>query len=361
MYRSLIGITLAGTLVAALLWMSHTAEIRAQEDAKSPDQFAQTDTLTQLQQRLDSTIRERGVARAVPTQTVTSPANSTILELVPEGRPVKEGDTLVVLDSSLHKAQLRKLEIELHTATSQAELAKRTVKRLQEQFELAQAVSESRMRTAELKREAFQAKSKTADLTDAEQRAIEAELQLGTLEARLSGLQLVSTLDQQLTQHRSELAAAEAKIRQTADQVSRVQNMIAASQIRAEAEGIVTYATQASRRTATSVIEEGAEVRERQTILQVFKPEEVEVVVSVHESRIARLKTGQPVKIQFDAYPDHIFQGAVAAISKVAAPAPWPNTDLKEFEVIVRLAGPPESRQGLRTGLTALAEIDVTD
>jgi HlyD family secretion protein len=104
-------------------------------------------------------------------------------------------------------------------------------------------------------------------------------------------------------------------------------------------------------------IEEGAEVRERQPIINLPDVTKMKVDSRVHESLIGYLQAGLPAKVRVDAYPDEFFKAKVATVSSVPMTGRWPNYDLREYEVIIHLTDEIEKVKKLRPGLTAQVEV----
>jgi membrane fusion protein (multidrug efflux system) len=71
-------------------------------------------------------------------------------------------------------------------------------------------------------------------------------------------------------------------------------------------------------------------------------PEEVWVEVNIKETQIRKLKLGQPVKVNVDAYPDDKFEGKVARIGSAAtsrfALLPTPNPSGNFTKITQRMA-----------------------
>jgi HlyD family secretion protein len=107
-------------------------------------------------------------------------------------------------------------------------------------------------------------------------------------------------------------------------------------------------------------IEEGAEVRERQPIINLPDVTKMKVDSRVHESLIGYLQAGLPAKVRVDAYPDEFFRAKVASVSSVPMTGRWPNYDLREYEVIIHLTDDVEKVKRLRPGLTAQVEVLVS-
>jgi len=125
--------------------------------------------------------------------------------------------------------------------------------------------------------------------------------------------------------------------------------------------GEVVYANlSSSRRRGGSdgpAIEEGAEVRERQPIINLPDVTRMKVDSRVHESLIGSLQAGLPAKVRVDAYPDEYFKAKGASVSSVPMTGSWPNFDLREYEVEIHITDEVEKVKKLRPGLTAQIEV----
>jgi HlyD family secretion protein len=98
-------------------------------------------------------------------------------------------------------------------------------------------------------------------------------------------------------------------------------------------------------------VEEGATVRERQTILRLPDLSQMQVKVNVHETKVEQLRAGMRARIRI---LDRELQGAVSSIANQPEPTSFFSASVKEYATIVKVDGQPE---GLRPGMTAEVEI----
>ena len=106
-----------------------------------------------------------------------------------------------------------------------------------------------------------------------------------------------------------------------------------------------------------SQIREGAEVYERQILMQLPDTSEMAAVVRIHEAKTDKLKIGQNVLIDVEGVPGKRFPGRVAKIAVVAdSQNRWLNPDLKEYETEIAME---KTDVLLKPGVTAHAEIYV--
>ncbi len=103
------------------------------------------------------------------------------------------------------------------------------------------------------------------------------------------------------------------------------------------------------------VIEEGAAVRERQTIVRIPDLRQMQVRTNVHESKVdlLDLELAAEIKILGQTY-----QGRVASIANQPEPPNFRSGNIKEYATLVRVEG---STAGIKPGMTAEVEILVAN
>lgn len=125
--------------------------------------------------------------------------------------------------------------------------------------------------------------------------------------------------------------------------------------IEAPQDGMVVYANdQSGMRFGGQqgpTIEEGATVRERQTILRLPDLSQMQVKVNVHETKVEQLRVGMRARIRI---LDRELQGAISSIANQPEPTSFFSASVKEYGTIVKIDGQPA---GLRPGMTAEVEI----
>jgi HlyD family secretion protein len=159
-------------------------------------------------------------------------------------------------------------------------------------------------------------------------------------------------------QCRSRLAQAQVKLSSAQEQlfwqekrVREINQNIEYCTIKAQAPGLVVYGTggtsdmfRAMRSrgmgSSSGVIAEGEAVTEGQTIISMPDTATMVAEIGVHETEVDKVKTGQPVTIVMDAFPDRVLEGEVIEV----APLPdqqrgFMNPDLKVYKTLVRIDG----------------------
>jgi hypothetical protein len=99
------------------------------------------------------------------------------------------------------------------------------------------------------------------------------------------------------------------------------------------------------------MVEEGAMVRERQTLIRLPDLAQMQVKCTVHESKIDSMRRGLRARIKVQ---DRDFQGIVTSVANQPEPSHWFAGNVKEYAAIVAIEGNPA---GLRPGMTAAVEI----
>lgn len=364
-----------------------------------------------LEARVDGTVREAGTLESANPLHFHClvPGQTTILSLAENGSYVQKGDLLVELDGSSIQEQIQQQQIAAITAESGSQQAQRELElaKLEAETALAAGKTDSLQHDPSADRMSIELEIKTQgkrlavlekkiELVSNQQSSnvestsealkyqlmlldfqTEAELTkekldhlksnvlprqetLQTQQSKLIALQ--QTLRKVKSEGNTQQALAELKARQTVakaelQRLDHLQQQLKNCRIVAPRDGIVAHANQTSRRAEPAGIEKGATVRERQALLHMPDLEHLQMNVQVHESKIARVKTGQSATIRFDAFPNQNFSGSVTAIADTPLPGAWPNLDVKQYEVIVSL---DQADPRLKIGLTGLVEIDVT-
>jgi multidrug resistance efflux pump len=175
----------------------------------------------------------------------------------------------------------------------------------------------------------------------------DAELELERVKAKI---------DAKIAQAEAEVRSAESEFRLAKDRWDNLVKQIENAVIKAPGPGTVIYATQGEgmRR---QVAEEGAQVRERQTLI--ILPDTTKMIgdLSIHESQVTKVAAGQSVVLRVDALPGRAFTGTVKRVS------PLPDTgqrmggnDIKVYKTQIEIHGENEGH-ALRPGMSAEAEI----
>lgn len=350
---------------------------------------------------------------------------TTILSIVPEGTMVKTGDLLCELDSALLVDKEKQQQIQVTQAEATLKQAEENVAIQKTQNESDNSAAKVALKLAELDQTKFLEGESERDLNVKEgaitksredlQRAeenfefskriakkgyknqndveadrikvVKAEIDLEIAKEDLKvekdyvqerkRIELKEDVDEKirnlervrrkgiatLAQFEAKLKASQLTYEVEKSEHERVLEQIEACKMIAPQNGQVVYANQSSSRRGNGedVIEEGTEVRERQSIIQLPDFSSMKVDARIHESKISMIKEQLPVDIRVDAFPDEIFLGVVDQISSVPISSNWMRPDLKEYKATIKILPNGADITKLKPGLTAEIEIRIEE
>jgi len=306
----------------------------------------------------------------------TSSAGIAILEIVPEGTYVNEGDFLVRLndaglqqqlvtrqiDVNMSKAKLAQAKADLEGAKlALQEYESGTFREREEQLEGDEFVARENLRRAE---EYLRYSEKLAEKgyvsqvqLEADRFAVEkAKKELDVTRTKLEVLRtytrekMINELEANIETSMARLSSTERSYEIDQRQLREVQDQIEKCTIYAPTSGQVVYANKINS-SEEPLIEEGKMVRERQEIIRLPDPKRMQTVAAVNESRIDSIEEGMPVRIRIDALPDVQLKGTLSKVSEFPMPRKNSYTaHIKNYAATITIHDPPEA---LRPGMTA--------
>ncbi|MDG2381410.1 MAG: HlyD family efflux transporter periplasmic adaptor subunit, partial [Pirellulaceae bacterium] len=309
--------------------------------------------------------------------------STTILDVIPEGSTVKEGDWLVTFDSSaLEQSKSQQLILVKTSETlviqskaaydtaviSRKEYLEGTYQQERKTIENEIFVAEDNLKKAELsydsiKRSVARGLISSLQLQGEKFNVDAARKQLELAKQKLHVLDSY-TKEKMLTQLDSDIEAA--KIKWENEQASYQEELktlkeyteqIAACTAMAPQDGQVVYANVRSSRSGSEfVVEPGASVRERQVIIRLPDPAKMQVSTKVSESQISLVREGMACTIRIDAIGDESLEGVVTKVNKYAEAGSWWSSSAKEYKTTIQVIDPPPQ---IRSGLTAEVRIHI--
>lgn len=348
-----------------------------------------TDALLHTVARKDFelTVTERGEIESFDVTEVRSlvksnnSAGAAILRIVPEGTEVQPGDFLVELDSSALEAErttqliavntAKAAEVEAHNLYETAKIAKLeylegTYLLERQTYESEQFVAEENLSRAKdyyLYSQKMAAKGYVNELQlEADRFAVEKANK--DLEAAKKKLEVLDahTKPKMMTQLESDILIGQAKweaaqnsLKLEQEKLADIEDQIAKCMILAPQAGIVKYAHETDRRGDQEfIVEEGALIRERQTIIQLPNAASMQVKLTINESLVRYVQPGLPAKISLVGAGDHVLRGTVQKVNQYPEASGWRRANVKEYLAYVSV---DESVPELRSGLTASVTI----
>jgi HlyD family secretion protein len=339
----------------------------------------------------DFAVIEQGTVESASNTEIRSQVRSragstTILDVVPEGTFVKEGDTVVELDASNLRLEENAQQILVSTRESLVAEAENKLKAakiarteyleglyvsqeklLQSELFLAdraKASAESALESAKVLHAkgivtALQLEAAQASLQDAVNKFDSAQINLTTLRS-LTKQKELTLLEAQIASAEANLKAQEKSLRLEQDRLKDIQDQIAKCTIKAPAAGQVVYANETSMSYGSSqspfIVAPGATVRERQALIWLPNVDDMQVRAAVNEARVTLVRPGMPVSIRVDALRDQLIQGEVTKVSQYAEPIGFSSGNIKKYATIIKIKNPPSE---LRVGMNAEVRIHI--
>ncbi|MDX1962403.1 MAG: HlyD family efflux transporter periplasmic adaptor subunit [Pirellulales bacterium] len=305
-----------------------------------------------------------------------------ILEIVPNGTTVKEGDFLVRFDSSALEKTKGAQQIVVNNAMAalaQSQAAHETAKitkreylegTYQQEEEALQSVvfvaEENLRRAEEYARYSEKLAARgyvTGVQVEADRFAVEkARKELAAAQTKLKVLQeftkakMLQTLEANIEAAAAKLAADQNTLAQGQRELELVNSQIQKCKIHSPVAGKVVYANVPGGRGGQEVIiQEGTLIRERQPVIRIPDMERMQVMAKINESRIGFVAMDQPADVTIGAYGLKL-SGKVVRVDEYPIPTSFFGPQIKQYATYVQIDNPP---QGIRPGLTANVTINV--
>ncbi len=311
---------------------------------------------------------------------------TTILKIVPEGTEVEAGELLVTLDSStiedqlnaqkinLGKAQASKIQAEENFGAAEIAVQEYAEGIYVKELQTAEAninIAQENLRSSENLLEHTRKMSRKGFVTSLQVEADEFSVERSKLELqsartakdvleKFSRRKMLKELEAKREAAGALVTSEQAAFNLEQVKKARLERQLANCEIKAPQNGIVIYANDqgGGRGMGSSSgvkIEEGATVRDAQTILRLPDLSNMQVKMTVHESKVERLKVGMPASVKIS---DREFQGKIVTIANQPEPGSWMNANLKEYATIVKIGGEAD---GLKPAMTAEVEVLIAD
>ncbi|MEM8734623.1 MAG: HlyD family efflux transporter periplasmic adaptor subunit [Planctomycetota bacterium] len=326
---------------------------------------------------LEVTVTENGTVESSNNKEIKCmvKGGSTVLWVIETGTIVEPGDVLVRLDQSqiednilakqitYENALANKITAESNVAVAEKSIVeylegtyveeRRTIEK--EIFDAKQAVTQAKLKRESAQRMVAKGLLKSLQLEQEQFQLESAEKDLEVKQTKLVTLDKykkekeLQTLRSNLKVAEAQLASYEASLQLEKTRLEREKEQLVNCTIEAEVGGMVIFPSMAEWK-ETPDIEEGAVVREQQTLLVIPDPTKMQVKVGIHESKVDRLKLGMTTRVELQGT---VLAGEVAEIAEVTRPAGWWTGNLVKYDTIIRL---PED-EALKPGMSAMVDV----
>lgn len=142
-------------------------------------------------------------------------------------------------------------------------------------------------------------------------------------------------------------------------QLEEMKAQVSKSKIYAPTSGLLVYARERSRWGSGDIVAEGDEVRERQEIATIPRQGGMTVKASIHETKLKKIRVGQPCVVTVEAFPGKTFEGHVEFVAVMADSGSWrSNPNQRLYKADISLANPTRE---MRPGMSCSVEILIDD
>lgn len=259
----------------------------------------------------------------------------TIQSIIPEGTVVKKGDFVAMLDQSdlNNRIQDRQLELQEEEAQYESTQLDTTLQMREERDKLINLEYEVEQKELELEQSQYE--------PPATIRQNEIALQA----AKRTLAQAIESLKIKEKQNTAKMRAAATDVYKDRRELEAMQTVAKEMRIVAPEPGMIIYTKNWDGRP----IKEGSQVSVWRGGVVAELPDltEMNSITYVNEVDIRRIKSGQPVEIGLDAFPEKRLTGKVTKVANVGMERP--NSDAKVFEVIIEI---DEVDGTMRPGMT---------
>ncbi|MDH3718441.1 MAG: HlyD family efflux transporter periplasmic adaptor subunit [Planctomycetota bacterium] len=310
-------------------------------------------------------------------------AGTTILEIVPEGTHVREGDFLVRLDSSSLELERNAQQIVVHSseaamiqarnAHDTAKIAKTeylegTLKQEELTIQGEIFVAQENLRRAEDYLQYSQRLAAKGYITklqlEADRFGVDkARQELTAAESKLKVLReytkakMLTQLESDIQSTYAQWQAAKSNYELDVGKLRDIKEQVARCTITAPADGQVKYANRRGGRGGGEVIiEPGTPIREGQVIIELPDPAQMQVAAEIAEASTKYVRPGMPATIKIRSATGETLRGEVAKVNDYPEPGGWFSTSVKKYGTRIDILDNPGN---LKPGLTAEVTIEV--
>jgi multidrug efflux pump subunit AcrA (membrane-fusion protein) len=336
-------IVVLGVVVATL--------VSARDPEPDPVSGNRESTVTVKKRDFIQSIRLSGTVEAVEATTVSAPRLSgpnssslVITRLVKAGTTVRPGDLLVEFDRQAQLANALDRRAELNDLEQQ-------IRRRQAEENAARAKDDSELKQADsavVRAELETAKNEMIPKIQAEKNTQALE------QARARREQLKKTYDLKRKAAQADLRILEIRREKADNAMKMAETNAARMEVHSPIAGLAVIRTMWKSQGMSEILE-GEEVRAGVPVVDIVNPSKMRVRVRVNQADIKELKTGQPVRVGLDAYPDLTFGGRISQISPIAVTSTL-SPKVRYFVLLAELDGAHEK---LMPDLTAYLDVEL--
>ncbi len=309
------------------------------------------------------------------------PGSTRIVDILPEGSPVKQGEIVCRLDSSAYDDEEKAQLIRYYQAKSYVDQAQSILEvdqislreyeegiypqdlQLINQYLKTCELDRSRAaRTAAWSREMLKKGFRTPYQTRGDELVLEqADIALAEAKGMLTrlvnqtGPKILKSLQANLKAALSDKLTQDASYSLEKQRLDRLHKNIENCTVRAPRDGIIVYANAANPfGRVTAAIDQGVTLRQDQPIFKIPDPEHMRVKAQINESKVMLVHEGMQATITIDAYPGQLLHGRVTEIVPISTPLM--ASDVRVYSASIDIL---DVLKNLRPGLSAEVTLKV--
>ncbi len=291
-------------------------------------------------------IVESGEIQAVNEKIITAPmmwmSSLQIIDLIPEGTHVNEGDTLIQFD-------VVDLQTNIDLARDRLTTLRADREKLKAQQHLTITTMEDALKVSEYSYEQAQLRLQMREFeSDAKKEEARLELKQAEIDLTMQKKQLES----QKIIHRSQMLANELSIKQSEDRYDDLKERLTLFTVRAPLSGMVVY-KEVGGWESRERLKKGYSARPNEELLSIPDLSKMQVLLYVNEVDRSKIVPGLKARIELDAYPEIELRGTVRNVARLAQKISM-DSELKGFQVYVDIDG---SDARMKPGMTAKVEV----
>jgi len=295
---------------------------------------------------------EAGELQALHSRVVIAPnydwdyGRPKIVALEKEGKTVKKGDWVGQIDTT--GVVRYRVQKESDLAIEKANLRMLLV---QNETTLKQLDSDLLVQQASLKQAGIDTQ-RTLYEAQADQEISRLRYQI----AAISYKKAKNAIDNTRLIQSQDLLIQRDRVRRIQADIDKANRTIATYRLEAPINGMVVYKTQ-GRRHNRQKIKVGDEIRRGSPLIALPDLTQMKALVTINETDIGKIFTGQPVRVRLDAFPRQIFPGKIINIGKISRDKDK-NSNVKVFDFDVLL---DKVKSICRPGMTVNCEIVIAE
>jgi HlyD family secretion protein len=334
-----------GQLLATIDDPDARAALREAQAQVNQNRANLTDVVAKLDQARQNLSLTRGQSAAAiaQAQAAVATAKAKLATVRAGSRPEQIAQARHAVEQARANLTLAKANLDRNQQLfNQGFISRAALDQTQNQYD----VNRAQLRSAEQNLQLLQAGALPSDIAAAEAEVRQAEGQLANAQAGALAVKVqqanVEAASAAVSQAQAQLASAQAVLQNAQERYNE-------GQVRAPITGIV-----AKRALEVGQTVIGGSATSGTSVFTLADISPLLAAVSVDETDIAKIRVGMPLQIKADAFPDQSFTGIVQRI----APAGVVSQTVNQYTVTVEIKGPTPA---LRLGMTVAADFVVAE